>query len=321
MPPLCYNTISVVHLSISIVRKITMTRNILARVGITTAAITAMVVFASTAVLAQVENPQNGGIGLQGKISSPPPANAPTISSPSNGQVISNIPVDVRGICSGNLLVKLYKNNVFSGSDQCRNGSYSITIDLFSGRNELVARHVDDLDQQGPDSNVVSVTFNDGATRPNISERITMTSVYARRGANPSETLTWPIIITGGTPPYALSVDWGDGSQSDVYSVPLPGETTIKHIFSQAGIYRALLKVTDKNGSIGFLQLTAIANGEIKEGEVAGAIEQGGKTVTKVLWQPLVLLIPFVITTFYLGKKYEVTRIKQKLNKGEHPFD
>lgn len=270
---------------------------------------------------AQVENPQSGGIGLQGQISSPPPTSAPTISSPSNGQVFSNIPIDVRGVCSGTLLVKLYKNNVFSGSDQCRNGSYSITIDLFSGRNELIARHVDALDQQGPDSNLVSITFNDGASRPELAERITITSVYARRGANPSELLTWPIVISGGIPPYALSVDWGDGSQSDVYSVPIPGEFTIKHTFQQAGVYRALLKVSDKNGNIGFLQLTAIANGEIKDGDVAGAIEGAGKTVTKIVWQPAVIAIPFVISTFYLGKKYEVTRIKRKLSKGEHPFD
>lgn len=279
-----------------------------------------LLVMVAVTAFAQVENPQNGGIGLQGKISSPPPSSAPTISTPGNGQVISTIPIEVRGICTGNLLVKLYKNNVFSGSDQCRNGSYSITIDLFSGRNELVARHVDELDQQGPDSNVVAITFNDGASRPNLAERITVTSSYARRGANPTETLSWPIVITGGTAPYALSVDWGDGSQADVYSITIPGEFTIKHVFKQAGVYRALIKATDKNGNVGFLQLTAIANGEIKQADVAGAVESG-RTITKVLWQPVVLAIPFVITTFYLGKKYEVTRIKQKLSKGEHPFD
>ncbi|HPD99458.1 MAG TPA: hypothetical protein PLJ04_00770 [Candidatus Saccharibacteria bacterium] len=297
-----------------------MTYNRLAQ--LTTAVIGSGILLIMVAVtaFAQVENPQNGGIGLQGKISSPPPSSAPTISTPGNGQVISTIPIEVRGICTGNLLVKLYKNNVFSGSDQCRNGSYSITIDLFSGRNELVARHVDELDQQGPDSNVVAITFNDGASRPNLAERITVTSSYARRGANPTETLSWPIVITGGTAPYALSVDWGDGSQADVYSITIPGEFTIKHVFKQAGVYRALIKATDKNGNVGFLQLTAIANGEIKQADVAGAVESG-RTITKVLWQPVVLAIPFVITTFYLGKKYEVTRIKQKLSKGEHPFD
>ncbi len=57
------------------------------------------------------------------------------------------------GICPGDLLVKIFKNNVFAGSVQCKNGSYSIVIDLFSGQNELVARVYDALDQPGPDSN------------------------------------------------------------------------------------------------------------------------------------------------------------------------
>lgn len=279
-----------------------------------------ILLFGAVTVYAQVENPKTGGVGLQGKISAPPPTSAPTISSPTNGQVVSTLPVEVTGICSGSLLVKLYKNNVFSGSDQCRNGSYSITIDLFSGRNELVARHVDELDQQGPDSNIVAVTLNDSANRPSLAERITVTSVYARRGANPAELLTWPILLSGGTAPYALSVDWGDGTQNDVYSVPTAGEFTLKHTFSQAGVYRVLIKATDKNGTIGFLQLTAVANGEIKDAQVAGAVESG-RTITKVLWQPAVLALPFVVTTFYLGKKYEVTKIKKRLAKGEHPFD
>ena len=279
-----------------------------------------VLLFAAYPAAAQLQNPQNGGIGLQGKISAPPPTSAPTISTPTNGQVISTIPVDVRGVCDGNLLVKLFKNNVFSGSDQCQNGSFSITTDLFSGTNELIARHYDELDQAGPDSNVVSITFNDGASRPDVAERITVVSSYARRGANPSETLSWPIVITGGSPPYAISVDWGDGSPPDIYSSQIPGEYIIKHIFSQAGIYRALIKITDTNGNIGYLQLTAIANGAIKEGEVAGAIETTGRTITKVLWQPVAIAVPLVLTTFYLGKKYEVTRIKRKLSKGEHPF-
>ena len=55
------------------------------------------------------------------------------------------------------MLVKLFKNNVFAGSVQCEDGSYSIKTDLFVGTNELVARVYDDLDQPGPDSNVLTV--------------------------------------------------------------------------------------------------------------------------------------------------------------------
>jgi hypothetical protein len=56
-------------------------------------------------------------------------------------------------------LVKIFKNNVFGGSVQCDRGNFSLQSDLFVGTNELVARVFDELDQPGPDSNIVTVTF------------------------------------------------------------------------------------------------------------------------------------------------------------------
>lgn len=277
-----------------------------------------MLISLSSGVYSQVENPQEGGIGLQGQISAPPPSSAPTISNPGNGAVIQQIPVVVSGLCTTGLLVKLFKNNVFSGSDICAGGSYSITTDLFSGTNEFIARHVDDLNQSGPDSNQVTVTYDDGASRPDLADSVTITTNFAKRGADPGDTLTWPIFISGGVPPYAISVDWGDGSLADVYSVERPGAVVLKHVFQVAGSYRALVKVTDKNGNVGYIQLSAIANGEAQQKQVAGAIE--GSTNTRILWEPIVLTFPFIITTFYLGKKYMVTRIKKRLERGEHPF-
>src|SRR5947208_1368384 len=97
------------------------------------------------------QNPQSGSVGLQGQISAPPPSVGATISIPRDGQSFTTLPVTVSGICPKDLLVKLFKNNVFGGSVQCKNGSYSLLIDLFSGQNELVARVYDSLDQAGPD--------------------------------------------------------------------------------------------------------------------------------------------------------------------------
>src|SRR5437870_5805837 len=81
-----------------------------------------------------VTNPQSGSVGLEGTIPSPPPTRGATITVPSNGQSFSQLPITVRGLCPDNLLVKLFKNNVFGGSAQCTNGSYSIITDLFSGK-------------------------------------------------------------------------------------------------------------------------------------------------------------------------------------------
>jgi hypothetical protein len=281
-----------------------------------------LVVFLPVLVFAQSYPPQtqSGGVGIEGKISAPPPTQAPTIVSPANGRVFSALPVTVSGWCPNNLLVKVFKNDVFSGSAMCRNSSYAIDIDLFSASNQLIARVYDALDQAGPDSNKVTVTFHDSVNPGNIENRVFITSNYARKGSNPNELLTWPIIITGGTPPYAISVDWGDGTTNDLYTATSPGQFDIKHKYSQSGTYRALIKATDKNNSTAYLQLVAISNGKANEQAVAGvaASKQTGQTV--ILWQPAAIAIPLVLTTFWLGKKYEVTRIKRKLQKGEHPF-
>lgn len=283
--------------------------------------IVASAFFGVTQFANAIDNPQSGGMGLQGSISAPPPTRGATITSPANGAVFTTLPVTVTGFCPNNLLVKMFKNNVFSGSVPCENSSYSIRIDLFSSRNDLVARVYDELDQAGPDSNLVQVTFNDSTARTDIAARVSLTTNYGRRGANPAELLTWPIIVSGGTAPYALSVDWGDSTAADVYTVTTPGEFTIKHQFAQSGVYRALVKAADKNGAVAYLQLTAIGNGDIKQSNVAGATADktaAGKTI--VLWQPAAIAIPLILTTFWLGKRYEVKRIKTRLRRGEHPF-
>lgn len=270
---------------------------------------------------AQSPNPQQGGIGVQGQISAPPPTQAATISSPANGAVFTSLPITITGLCSNGLIVKIFKNDIFSGADACSNGSYSVQIDLFSGRNDLVARVFDSLDQAGPDSNLVSVTFNDNASRPDIAARVSVTSNYARRGANPGQDLSWPIVISGGTAPYAVSVDWGDGTPSDLYSVATPGDFAIKHKFDNSGSYRTLIKATDRNNSVAYLQLVAVANGEAKQSGADSSSTETTNKQTVILWQPMVIAIPFLLSTFWLGKKYELKRIKSSLQRGEQPFD
>jgi len=276
----------------------------------------------SGVAFAQAYPPQTetGGVGLEGKISAPPPTQAPTITQPSNGAVFSNLPITVRGWCPKDLLIKVFRNNVFSGSAMCSNNSYSMQIDLFSAVNQLHAIGYDSLDQASPESNKVTVTYHDSVNVSNIENRVILTSNYARRGANPNELLTWPIIISGGTAPYALTVDWGDGSKSDVYSVPTPGEFTIKHQLAQSGIYRVLIKAADKNASIAYLQLVAIGNGEAKQVAGASATKTAIAGKTTVLWQPAAIAIPLILSTFWLGKRYEKQRVKKRLEHGEHPF-
>ena len=268
-----------------------------------------------------IDNPVSGGTGVQGTISSPPPTTSPTISAPVNGATFTTLPAVVTGVCTNDLLVKIFKNNVFSGSAVCKNGSYEIAIDLFSNKNDLIARHYDALDQAGPDSNLASVTYNDNTPNPEIASRLSLTSLYARRGANPKELLQWPLVLSGGVAPYAVSIDWGDKAKNDVQSVATPGEFIIKHSYDSAGVYKILVKASDKNGAVTYLQLVGVGNGAIdSQSAVAGSSASICTAKTAILWQLTAMALPLIGVTFWLGKKHEIKQIKKRVTEGKHPF-
>jgi hypothetical protein len=265
-----------------------------------------------------VENPQNGSVGIQGKIPSNPPSKGATISTPTNGQSFGRSPITVAGLCPKGLLVKIFSNNVFVGAVQCDTGSYSIQVDLFSGDNDLVARVYDAFDQAGPDSNIVRVRFNDAQFSPFGYSLLSLTSNYAQRGANPGETLTWPIILSGGTGPYAISVDWGDNKAADLISQQFTGTFDIKHVYDTAGVYRVIVKATDKNGLTAYLQLVAIANGAITSNVTGQENTLKQTIVTKVLWLPAAISLILIFVAFWLGKRYELASIRKHLENIEH---
>jgi hypothetical protein len=278
------------------------------------------IVYTNQKVHAQVTNPQDGSVALEGTIPTDPPSTGATISFPGNGQTFQEVPIDVTGICPNGLLVKLFKNEVFAGSAVCNNGSFSITIDLFRGENILLARVYDDLDQPGPDSNSVTVNFDDGgaATGPN---RVIITSNFSRRGAFPGNKFTWPFIISNGEPPYAVNIDWGDGT-SDLVSRPIPGEFILEHVYEKPGTYVVIVKVTDVKGVTSYLQLVAVINGPVggstnesgagPDGQAqADSISQ--RTITKVLVWPMYVLIGLILVAFWFGKRYEIKKLRKRL--------
>jgi hypothetical protein len=271
---------------------------------------------------------ETGSVGVSGVVNSPAPAIAPVISLPRSGDGFSTIPITVRGICENDLLVKVFKNGVFAGSTQCQSGSFSLSTDLFNGQNELTARQYDLLDQESPASSVVTVTYNDNAANATALDRITLTTNFAKKGANPKEELVWPFAISGGSGPYAVTVEWGDGN-TDLQSIANPGEFTIKHTYNNPGSYTVIVKAVDVNGRTALLQVVAIANGSLDQTNTgSGGSSNGGSSdgegaqpKTRILWQPAAIMIPFIISTFWLGKRYAIHRLRKKIEAGERPFN
>jgi hypothetical protein len=271
---------------------------------------------------AQSSDPvQSGSVGLTGQISAPPPTTGATISFPTNGQNFGELPITITGICPDGLLVKIFKNNVFGGSVQCVGGNFSLQSDLFVGTNEIVARVYDDLDQPGPDSNIVTVDFRGNSV--NAPTRVTLTSNFAKRGANPGQTLTWPVILSGGQGPYAFSVDWGDGKEPDLFTVAFPGTVDLSHVYDEPGVFNVIVKVVDTNGATAFLQLVGVANGPLSQTNDSGKDSAGSgftTTKTQIVWWPAAIIVPFAISTFWLGKRYMLKVMKKRIERGEHPF-
>lgn len=257
--------------------------------------------------------PSSNSTGLEGKISAPPPSSAPTISSPSAGQTFTQMPITVSGLCNSQI-VKIFANNVFVGSAQCISGSYQLQVDLFADQNDLIARQYDALDQQSPDSNTVSVNFV-SAQFAQFGTLLALTSVYARKGADPGQELTWPIVVSGGKIPYAVSVDWGDGKPAELLSLNALGEFEIHHTYNTAGTYPVLIKATDANGTGAFLQLVGVANGQVTGSSLASKNQPNIIEKTTVLWWPLIVMLILMIIAFFLGRKQMLASIRHNLEK------
>jgi hypothetical protein len=256
-----------------------------------------------------------GSVGVEAVVPSNAPTTPATITTPSNGQTFTENTITVSGLCQGSLIVKIFKNGVFAGAVECRSGSYSLVVDLLDGRNELIARVYDNLDQPGPDSNMVAVNFN--ASSENLGNRVTLSSLFAKRGANPGEQLNWPLILEGGQGPYALSIDWGDGSEPQLLSRPSAGTFDVSHQYSRPGVYNLVIKATDVNNSVAFLQLVAVANGKLVDNQ-AGTLSEVdrqdfGFNIT-MLWIPILALLLISVIAFWLGKRHAISKLRHKID-------
>ncbi len=255
--------------------------------------------------------PKPGSHGLEATKKQAPPTQGATITTPGNGASFTTSPITVNGICPNGLLVQVYNNGVMVGSVMCTNGSFRVEVGLFAGTNELSAVVYDDLDQPGPISNIVTVTYTDTRFTA-FGALVTLTSSYGRRSAATGSELNWPLQLSGGTGPYAFSIDWSDGSSPELKSQALTGLVTIAHAYKKAGIYQVNVKATDVNGVTAFLQVIAVSNGKVDSTPDAAA---AGKSATKVLWVPAVVALVLLPPTYWLGKRSQMVTLRNKMLK------
>ena len=265
--------------------------------------------------------PQPGAYGLAATKTQEAPTQGATITTPGNGASYTTSPITVSGICPSDLIVQIYDNGVMVGSVMCTNGSFSLQVSLFSGTNELTASVFDDLNQAGPVSNTVSVSYTNTSFSA-FGSLMTLTSSYGRRSAAAGASLTWPLQLTGGTGPYAFSLDWGDGQAAELKSQSLAGLVSIAHTYKKAGIYQVSVRVTDVNGVTAYLQVIAVANGEVDTTAAADtATSKTSTTRTIIIWIPAEIALLLLIPAYWLGRRSQLISIKNKMEKERDAYE
>lgn len=259
------------------------------------------------------ENPTGASVGVSALVSGPAPTRGAQIFSPRTGSRFSTSPVTVSGSCPRDLIVSIFKNNVFAGSAVCsREGAFSLPVDLFDGENILIARVEDALGQRGPDSGPVTVTYASPTFQSGpgggFGKQLFVQAPYATKGATVGEKVTWRFSILGGTAPYAVSWDWGDG-KTDLEIARAEGMISRTHTYDRPGNYRVVIRVTDAAGNSAIIQVVTIVVGESTA--AIGASSKSAGLGILLAW-PIYLFAAMLVFCFWLGERREIGVLRKK---------
>ncbi len=216
-----------------------------------------------------------------------PPIQAAVILSPEQNDRFTDSSVPVSGTCEAGYYVKLFRNEIFSGAALCTpGGTFSITTDLFAGRNDLRARTYNIADNEGPASAIVTVYYDtpdiespgDGSTskpsnpgspgyqpggRPDTQTPFYLATEYFFKAAYSGQKISWDFKIFGGNNPYTVYAVWGDG-YSDVITDVTGDKFTVEHIYTtqkeDREFYTVTVRIVDSRGYSASLQLISIMN-------------------------------------------------------------
>ncbi|MDB5165723.1 MAG: hypothetical protein JWM00_613 [Candidatus Saccharibacteria bacterium] len=262
-------------------------------------AIVGMVIYISRDITQALPPPVSQDVTVSAVVPGAAPTVGATITSPTDGATMTYQPtVQISGTCAPQTFVIVSSNASIVGSTICTSaGIFVLQVQLSLGVNVLTAKNYDDLNQPGPDTPAVTVTIVDKekqATSAAVNVRteslvspvlptvlLTCDSYQAptisrsgdvprvavvcmSRSFEPKKQYTLGVITWGGSPPYALNIDWGDGSENTLLSLTSYGYKTVPFQYDNPGLYTITLKLTDKDGKTAYVQTTVRVNGETK---------------------------------------------------------
>lgn len=275
----------------------------------------------------------SGDINVTGIVAGDPPTTPAVIVVPVDGTHFTENIITVSGTCESGLLIEIYRNNAFAGSQMCDlAGEFSLKITIIPGQNTLIARSSDFLGRYAPDSNTVNVYYDPiippapapvpgGGTVTPAALPFLIYTQPVQRGLFPDQSMTMAYEVDGGVAPYAISIDWGDGSEPTVVALTKQGDFEQTHIYAKPGQYVVSISGTDSQNNKAFVQTIVIVNGplETDNGTVfifGMSMCEGDSSIvcriinsTNLLW-PAFLIALIMTISFWAGEQIVLHKYK-----------
>jgi hypothetical protein len=259
----------------------------------------------------------------------PVPSQAATITSPVAGTVHVAQQTVTRSCQAANppIVVSIWRDGSLLGSGVCTSGTYNIPIILAQGSNQLIAKTANVDGQYGPDSDTVVVALTQpvvvqplppSVQQPSSPEQqVTATNAGSLAGLvvatekpftllGSGKNATVQVVVKGGQEPYALRINWGDGSV-EMHSISLAGEYEYAHTYQNAKSYSAIMSVRDVRGAFSqyahaviATQPTALQSKETASKQSQTSVDSHAVSIwTKLLYGFLLIFVLFFLLSSY----------------------
>lgn len=227
-------------------------------------------------------------------VPAPIPTDAPAFDPQFASLITTSPDLEITGTCpviTPAVIIGLYRGSELLGSSVCGvDGRFAATVTLNPGTQEIIARVVTITGQYGQSSSPATITYtppipptpptpptktNSGAQSGGDSGASANQSTNVGAGALSPRLLTieldqpfvkyLPDVVTlirvrfeGGTPPYTVTVDWGDGRSSQE-TLSRDGTYTFSHIYGE-GDSRLVSITARDNGGLSLTRRYAAVN-------------------------------------------------------------
>ncbi len=276
-----------------------------------------------------------GSITITGTVNAPPLVQGAIITRPTDGDTLATSPVEVDGTCPTNSYVILVRNGETGGVAWCTNNTFTVETGLYPGTNVLQAQDYNITDNAGPSTPSITVNYvpptspattipatsgsssNPNAVSPlnSVSSAVPLllTTNFSFSAVTIDSRFSTTISLDGGTPPYRVTINWGDGNTQQMTFNSDPA-FVISHVYTKHGYFPITLAAVDSNGSEQYLQAAAFIrlpaatsfltgpNSKVAKPNIISRIATNSKDWLLVIW-PSYFVVILMVFCFWLGEK------------------